>query len=71
MSKLNELKEFILSQITDYKEEFEEVKTRYQEHREDIEYQEDVLEDLEEMNLLEGIVEGLHVALGKIKELEE
>lgn len=68
---MNELKEFILEQMEDYKEERDEIKDRVQECREDIEYQEDILEDLEELNLLEGIIEGFHVVLGKIKQMEE
>lgn len=67
---MNELKEFILDQMKDYKEEWEEIKDRIQSCREDIEYQEDILEDIEELNLMEGIIEGFHVVLGKIKEME-
>lgn len=67
---MNELKEFILEQMKDYKEEWEEIKDRIQSCREDIEYQEDILEDIEELNLMEGIIEGFHVVLGKIKEME-
>lgn len=67
---MNELKEFISEQMTDYKEEWEEIKARVQECREDLEYQEDILEDLEELNLLEGIIEGLLIVQGKIKEME-
>ena len=70
MNELQILKEFIIEQINDYKEQFEEVKTWIQECREDLEYQEDILEDIEEMNLYEGIGEGLAIALQKIKELE-
>lgn len=67
---MNELKEFILEQIEAYKEERDEIKDRVQECREDLEYQEDILEDLEELNLLEGIIEGLIIVQGKIKEME-
>lgn len=67
---MNELKEFISEQMEAYKEERDEIKDRVQECREDIEYQEDILEDLEELNLLEGIIEGLLIVQGKIKEME-
>lgn len=67
---MNELKEFILEQIEAYKEERNEIKDRVQECREDLEYQEDILEDLEDLNLLEGIIEGLLIVQGKIKEME-
>ena len=67
---MKELKEFILDQINDYREEFQEIRDRINECREDLEYQEDILEDIEDMNLIEGIIEGLHVALGKINEME-
>jgi len=67
---MNELKEFILEQVEAYKEERDEIKDRVQECREDLEYQEDILEDLEELNLLEGIIEGLLIVQGKIKEME-
>ena len=67
---MKELKEFIMDQINDYREEFQEIRDRINECREDLEYQEDILEDIEDMNLIEGIIEGLHVALGKINEME-
>lgn len=67
---MKELKEFIMDQINDYREEFQEIRDRINECREDLEYQENILEDIEDMNLIEGIIEGLHVALGKINEME-
>jgi hypothetical protein len=67
---MNELKEFIAEQMEAYKEENDEIQARVQECREDIEYQEDILEDLEELNLLEGIIEGLLIVSGKIKEMK-
>lgn len=67
---MNELKEFIAEQMQAYKEKRNEIQTRVEECREDIEYQEDILCDLEELNLLEGIVEGLAIALEKLKKIE-
>lgn len=67
---MKEIEEFLIEQIEDYKEEREEIGERIKECRKDIEYEEDILEDIENFNLYDGIVEGLSIALQKIKEVE-
>lgn len=68
---MNPLKVFILNQINSYEKEFEKVRAKVIFLREDLETEEDVIVFIEELNLIEGIIEGMNIVLKKINEMEK
>ena len=70
MKDFAKLEIFILDQINKYKSIWNRLLGKYQNYRQDNEFEEDTLPYLEDLNFYKGIIEGLKISLKKLQELE-